>query len=329
MPGWFANRWPRSPISPVAEPRPAQPTASLSRSAHDRAGHRRDQAEWLAAAWPAAQVLLLGDDGTAPVRRDGDAVHLDLRPAREVDESAERTFLGQHDGTAYFSVSAAAPDAEVGGLRDVGDRLDDLDSGLLTSALALANWHRTHHFCPRCGSPTTVTQAGWTRTCRNDGSLHFPRTDPAVIMLVHDGGDRCVLGTQSVWPAGRYSILAGFVEAGESAEAAVVREVGEEVDIAVRDVRYVASQPWPFPSSLMLGYTALAPGAPPLRPDGDEIATAGWFTRDEVRAAATWGDEHSDGGWDVPGDRSDVRLRALPGRLSIARRILDDWLADG
>ena len=147
---------------------------------------------------------------------------------------------------------------------------------------------------------------GWVRRCPTDGSEHFPRTDPAVIMLVHDGGDRCVLGRQAVWPEGRFSILAGFVEPGEAAEAAVAREVDEEVGLPITDITYAGSQPWPFPSSLMLGFTARATGSTLHLRDG-ELAEARWLTRDEVRAGV-------------------VRL---PPPVSIAHRIITDWLAQG
>ena len=149
------------------------------------------------------------------------------------------------------------------------------------------------------------------RRCEADGSDHFPRTDPAVIVLVHDGGDRCVLGRQAVWPAGRFSTLAGFVEPGESAEQAVVREVEEESGLHVRDVRYVASQPWPFPSSLMLGYTAVCdPDAEPVAVDG-ELEEVRWFTRDELRAAGTWG------------GREGVQT---PSSVSIAWHLISGWV---
>jgi NAD+ diphosphatase len=139
------------------------------------------------------------------------------------------------------------------------------------------------------------------------GAELFPRTDPAVIMLVHDGGDRCVLGRQAVWPPGRLSIQAGFVEAGEAAEGAVAREVAEEVGLEVGDIRYVGSQPWPFPQSLMLGFVARAENPGPLVLDPDEIEEARWFTRDELRSGAG--------------------PRALPPPVSIARHILDRWIA--
>jgi NAD+ diphosphatase len=238
----------------------------------------------------------------------------------------DRVLLGEAGGTAYFAmlarpgvdVTAAGQAGDWRGLRELATGLDELDVGLLTTAVALQAWHHRHPRCPRCGAATEPAQAGWTRVCVQDGSEHFPRTDPAVIMLVRDGQDRCLLARGPQWPPGRMSILAGFVEAGESAEAAVVREVREEVGIAVEAVRYVASQPHPFPASLMLGFTARAVGDETLHPDNEEILDAGWFTREQVRAAVDWGAENHVG---------EAVLRALPPGMSIARQLIDAWLA--
>jgi NAD+ diphosphatase len=169
------------------------------------------------------------------------------------------------------------------------------------------------------------TQAGWTRTCVADGSEHFPRTDPAVIMLVHDGDGRALLGRGPQWPEGRFSTLAGFVEPGESLEAAVAREVYEEVGIRLGEIRYLASQPWPFPSSLMLGFLARLDGDPAITLDPAELAEAGWFTREEVARARDWTDADH-----LPGDGAaspGSRLRAVPPHLSISRYLIDRWLA--
>ncbi|TAL20773.1 MAG: NAD(+) diphosphatase, partial [Frankiales bacterium] len=200
-------------------------------------------------------------------------------------------------------------------LREVGALLDDHDAGLLVHAVGLANWHATHPCCSRCGAPTDVVRGGSVRRCPEDGSEHFPRTDPAMIVLVHDGADRCVLGRQSVWPAGRFSTLAGFVEPGESAEQAVVREVAEETGLTVDEVSYVASQPWPFPSSLMLGFRARCAGDAVPRVIDGELEEVRWFTRDELREAATWG-ARSTG-------------VQLPGSVSIASLLIQGWLAEG
>jgi NAD+ diphosphatase len=313
----------------------------LSRTAHDRDAVHRHDAAWLAEVWPSAQVLVLSDRGTTPAVTDDGTAKLRLRPAADVDIDADvpRSYLGQADGITYFSVPADPPadppsdqpaDAGDGpeswlGLRELGGQLDDLGAGLLTAAVGLSNWHATHTHCPRCGALTEVVDAGWSRRCPVDASTHFPRTDPAVIMLVHDGGDRCVLGRQASWAGARYSILAGFVESGESAEAAVVREVYEEVGLQVKDVSYVSSQPWPFPASLMLGFTALAVGDLTIERRDDELADAGWFTRAEVRAAATWESDPTRADDAVP---PGTRLGALPGGISIARHLLEDWLAE-
>ncbi|WP_309135301.1 NAD(+) diphosphatase [Cellulomonas sp.] len=191
-------------------------------------------------------------------------------------------------------------------LRVVGAALDARDAGLATTAVALDAWHDRHPRCPRCGAPTRSAQAGWSRVCDVDASEHYPRTDPAVIMAVVDADDRLLLGHATAWPEGRYSTLAGFVEAGESAEQAVRREVREETDVVVDRVEYRGSQPWPFPGSLMLGYRAHAVRTE-VTVDGQEMAAARWFTRgglaDEVRAGTV----------------------LLPGRASIARALVEEW----
>ncbi|MGI8666419.1 MAG: NAD(+) diphosphatase [Jatrophihabitans sp.] len=315
-------------IRPPADPWAIPEIPLLARSAHDRLAARRTDEEWLAHAWqrPDSRVLLVSPSGTVAVAGSADEPDLVLLPTARIEASGTRVLLGAVGPTVYFAQLAIDEVAGPGrgglrwvGLRDIGARLTDLDVGLLTTAVALGAWHRRHPHCPRCGARTEVAQAGWSRVCPTDASEHFPRTDPAVIMLVHDGAGRCVLARGPQWAAGRMSVLAGFVEAGESAEAAVAREVGEEVGIAVREVRYAGSQPHPFPASLMLGYTALVQGDPSLRIDGDEIVEAGWFTRDEVRRTVDWDAVGEDG--------ADRRLRGLPSTMSIARQLINGWLA--
>jgi NAD+ diphosphatase len=165
-----------------------------------------------------------------------------------------------------------------------------------------------HRFCARCGAPTEIAEAGHVRRCPRCGAVHHPRLDPVVIVLVHDAG-RALLGRQPTWPAGRYSALAGFVEPGESLEEAVAREVGEESGVAVADIAYHSSQPWPFPASLMLGFHARHVAGEPATLD-DELEDVRWFGREEVAAAA----------------RGDGPL-LLPPPLAIARRLIDTWLA--
>jgi NAD+ diphosphatase len=330
----------RTADRPAPDPWAVPDVPILARSAHDRMAERRTDEAWLAAAWddPASRVLLVSQSGKAPVQPGGRELRF-VAPA-EARVEGVRVLLGGTGGTRYLALLAAgeiAPSGPAGadgvaaagpdwrGLRELATELTDLDVGLLTTAVALQAWHQTHRHCPRCGTVTEVSQAGWTRTCPADGSEHFPRTDPAVIVLVHDGAGRCVLARGPQWPAGRMSVLAGFVEAGESAEAAVAREVREEVGIEVCDVTYVASQPHPFPASLMLGYTARVTGDPRLVIDADEIVEAGWYSREEVRRTADWGSEPRAGGG---ADAVQPALRGLPGAMSIARQLINAWLLD-
>jgi NAD+ diphosphatase len=196
------------------------------------------------------------------------------------------------------------------GLREYATLLSDRDTGILTEALGILHWHESHPHCPRCGAATEVRSGGWVRHCPVDGSQVFPRTDAAVIVLITDDLDRVLLGSNAMWEANRYSLLAGFVEPGESFEAAVVREVFEESGMRVTDPVYQGSQPWPFPASIMVGFTArladstLSAG---LVPDGTEILDLRWFTRAELADPASG--------------------IVLPGPSSIARALLDDWLA--
>ena len=191
-------------------------------------------------------------------------------------------------------------------LRAVGAELSDVDAGLATTAVALDAWHARHPRCPRCGEPTVSTAAGWTRRCTADGSEHYPRTDPAVIMAVVDEADRLLLGHAAAWAPHRFSTLAGFVEAGESVEHAVRREVAEETTVQVGDVAYAGSQPWPFPASLMLGFRARALTTD-VTVDGVELTEARWFSRDELAAAVATGD------------------LVLPSPASIAHALIADW----
>jgi NAD+ diphosphatase len=285
---------------------------SLSRGALDRAAELRKEPDLLPRllADPSTRVLeLVG--GSAEVVEDGGEVALHLRPPHRDDTHALGLFLGRdEDGTSYVAVVGDPADEgeprEWRTLRDVGVLLTDRDSGLFTSALALANWHAKHTHCPRCGSPTTAQQGGWVRRCTNDGTEHYPRTDPAVIMSVVDAEDRLLLARGPQWGKARYSVLAGFVEPGESLEAAVAREVHEEVGVAVQDVRYLGNQPWPFPCSLMVGFTATAKETT-FRLDEDEIVEAIWVTRDELADGVAAG-----------------RIGISP-RLSIARRLIEHW----
>jgi len=224
--------------------------------------------------------------------------------------------LGAVDGVDHWAMRGHVVDGA--GLREVGSLLSDTEAGLLTTATALLTWHDAAGFCPRCGLPSVPSPAGWSRMCPRHHE-DFPRTDPAVIVLVHDGVDSMVLARQPIWPIGRMSVLAGFVEAGESFEVCVAREIREEIGLTVGDVRYLGSQPWPFPRSLMVGFHAVADPKEEFSFNDGEIAEAAWFTRDEVRAALDVGDWTS---------ASDSKL-LLPGSISIARVIIESWAAHG
>ena len=282
----------------------------------DRMGPRRTDAAWLAdrRADPASRVVI--------ATRDGVLVDPDGTPATvavsEVPDDAETVLLGVgHDGAAVFAADpgpergvALRPEASLVGLRDVAAMSALADANLLAHATGLLNWHRRHRFCANCGVATDTAEAGYVRECPNCGAQHHPRTDPVVITLVIDG-DRVLLGRNANWPERRFSCLAGFVEPGESLEQAVEREVGEEAGVTVADVRYVSSQPWPFPASLMLGFEATYTGGDP-HPHDRELQAVEWFTREDLRRAAA-------------GDGNVT----IPPPLAIARRLMDGWLRAG
>ena len=205
------------------------------------------------------------------------------------------------------------------GLRDAARVLGQAEGGLAAYATAMLNWHRSHRFCPNCGSPTDVAEAGLVRSCPECGAQHHPRIDPVVIMLVSDGSERVLLGRQRAWPPRRYSALAGFVAPGESLEEAVAREVHEEVGVRVGRPAYESSQPWPFPVSLMLGFSVPYEGGEIGAGDG-ELEDARWFTRGEVAAAA------ADDSWEESRQGGDGLL--LPPRAAIARRLIEGWLLE-
>ena len=259
--------------------RPPQP--ALSRATLDRAAHRRRDPDWLDQAFATGRLLLIDEERRAVSDDDGGLLLTDT-----AGYEGERFFLGVDDaGRSYWAGVGELPrklGARPVTIRDVGATLSDTDAGLYVAAIALANWHATHVRCPRCGQPTEPIHGGWVRRCTADGSEHFPRTDPAVIVLVHDGGDRCLLGRQPVWPPGRYSTLAGFVEPGESLEQAVAREVLEESGVIVDDIVYRGSQPWPFPASLMLGFDARVVGGEAGVGD-DELEDVRWFSRADLK----------------------------------------------
>lgn len=288
---------------------------ALARSTVDRCSASRSDDEWLRRAWATNGRVLVLDAELHAAIEPGEPPSLiweSASPEWGAEPPADAVLLGADETGAFWALDRPSPPGEDAsnrkGLRDIGQHLLARDSGLFTHAVAVITWHRSHTHCPRCGAPTESAQAGAVRVCTLDGSEHFPRVDPAMIVLVcsPDGG-QAVLGRGTNWPHPFFSCLAGFVEPGESAEQSVIREVAEEVGIAVRDVRYSASQPWPFPSSLMLGFTAIA-DVGELYPQPSELAAAAWFTREEVLSGL------------------ESRELGLPTEVSIARGLIDDWL---
>jgi NAD+ diphosphatase len=319
----------------------------LSRAAALRDEPLRTDAARQLAGWPTARLVVVDDKGRTPVSwdsapeaafREGDAaawdaasgsgVRLRTRPTTGDAPPPGAVLLGEAEGVAYWAVRgmpdlvAGDDPAEWADLRAVGAELDALGAGLMTTAVASLNWHETARFCSRDGSPTHAHNGGWVRRCEANDHEEYPRTDPAVICLVHDGADKVLLARQPVWPPGRYSVLAGFVEAGESLEACVAREIGEEVGVEVTDIGYLGSQAWPFPRSLMVGFQAVADPAQPLFPADGEIEDAVWITREELRAGLARGDWAGD-----PTAVSGSKVVLLPGRVSIARSMLESWAA--
>jgi NAD+ diphosphatase len=290
---------------------------ALSRSTLDRAAHLRSDPELFTrlAADPSTLVVAL-HQGQVPVTDGPDG------PVLLLTAAADRPELGAPDVPAFFlgvdveqrgyvAVSVAQqpvlPEgARWAGLREVGAILDDTGAGIFTTAIALLAWHANHPHCSKCGALSDVTSAGWTRLCPVCGTEHYPRTDPAVIMAITDPDERILLGRQASWPPLRFSTLAGFVEPGESLEDAVRREVAEEAGIVVGEVSYRGSQPWPFPSSLMLGYRGYAVSHE-ISLDDLELAEARWWSREELADDVKAG-----------------RLLLPPG-VSIARRLIEEW----
>ena len=260
-------------------------------------------------------------EGKTLIQLGSQSPQLRLLPVDQVPRANLRVYLGktitastsEPAGSAIVleilnenSANQIEPDKKLWyGLRSIGQVLSDRDAGVFTAALALNNWHNSHQHCPNCGTPTVIEQGGWVRRCMKDSLELFPRTDPAVIVSIIDQQDRILLGSQGTWEQNRWSILAGFVEPGESLEAAVSREMKEECGLEVSEITYRYSQSWPFPLSLMLGFTAKADSSKQLLPDGEEIVKLRWFSRAEIKAEA-----HS---------------LLLPGSSTISRSLIELW----
>jgi NAD+ diphosphatase len=301
----------------------AHPHERLSSGAHDRVGVRRKDGAWLDERWadPATRVLVVSGTRVRPV--DGAIAWASPADAAASYGEGTRVLLGEQDGRAWFALvtgpeaAKAAPDewfalrALLPGLVTQAGRVDEMaEAPLVFHAVGLAEWLWANRYCPRCGQSLTPRAAGHELHCEN-GHTVFPRTDPAVIMLVTSGepgadDERCLLGRNAAWPEGRYSTLAGFCEPGETLEDAVRREVLEETGVVVGEATYFGNQPWPLPASLMLGYTARAV-ATDITVDLDEIADARWLTRTEMH------------------DQAEAGSLFLPGGVSISRSLIEAW----
>jgi NAD+ diphosphatase len=300
---------PRRRVDAVSEPRfpaPGSTDIALSVRTHDRVGERRVDEEWLAQTWqqPSSRIVPVAVT-RFPVLEEGDGVR--WHRADELPGEGVRIFLGEREGVPHFALLVAEPtdQGRWTSFREVVHALRAPDAGFMVHAVALAEWHAAHRFCPRCGGPLHPTVAGHVLVCAQCGRQQFPRSDPAVIMMVTHG-ERALLGRQEAWPHGRYSTLAGFVDPGESLEEAVVREVAEETGVHVTDVTYFGNQPWPFPQSLMVGFFARATTTE-ICVDGAEISDARWFTREQMKAEAEAG------------------TLVLPGGISISRSLVEAW----
>lgn len=275
----------------------------------DRAGELRGDSARIDALWQSAQILEVGNGRI----RSTQAGPTFLTAADAI--GGERYFLGIDRATeiAYFAWASGVVDSEVEDyltLRELSGTLSPLHLELSMHAIALSNWHDAHPHCSRCGAPTRVDLAGAVRICDRDQSQHHPRTDPAVIVLVKDRADRILLGHQPVWPDGRFSTFAGFLEPGETFEQCVAREVFEEAGVRLSEVKYLGSQPWPFPASVMIAFEGVTDAPEIARPDGEEITEVKWFSRAELKTAAENGS------------------LLLPPAVSVARKMIEHWLGD-
>ncbi len=316
-------------------PAPQRPILNLpfSRAVVDRAAHLRMDASELEKLWDRARIIHFASgkfrvvaqevrraieaDGTAQRNQLADKLEFltgaQVEDLSQLDEfsNGDRFFLGMDGEQPYFAWSAEVMDIDqfeqYQTLRDVGGDLSDLEIGLAVHAQALANWHAKHPRCSLCGAPTKPALGGSVRRCTTDETEHYPRNDPAIIVLIKDKRDRILLGRQKVWPPMRFSTFAGFVEPGESFEQCVIREVQEEAGIHVTEIRYLGSQPWPFPASLMIAFEAVTDEPDLARPDGQEIEEIQWLTRDELRNAV-----HN-------------KTLLLPPRISVARQMIEAW----
>jgi NAD+ diphosphatase len=289
----------------------------------DRASERREDEDWIAKLLDDPQTRLLALRDLKPFTRGTTVPALDWQPVApwrdQIDGGAPLIFLGLGVGRAHFAIDAVganvAPDVdtELIDVRALAPTIAPGEAAILAEARSLLDWHVRHRFCAQCGSATRMVSAGWKRRCLQCRAEHFPRTDPVVIMLA-TRGERALLGRNRRRPGARFSCLAGFVEPGETPEEAVRREVREEAGVRCGRVRYLAAQPWPFPSSLMMGFLAEAL-TEEITVDAEELAEARWFSRDEIRGMVA----RAAAGPDDPAQVS------LPSPIAIAHHICRRW----
>ena len=253
--------------------------------------------------WEQAKIIQVWRGGI--LSEAGQIKYLTSTELHEEIES-DRIYIGEILGTHYFAINQELSDAP--SLRDLVKNLDESELEIAVTALALINWHETHQKCSSCGANTEIVENGWVRKCVVDGTSHFPRTDPAIIVAVQDQNGRLCLGRQASWPEHRYSNFAGFVEPGESLEAAVVREVQEESGLTVKDINYLFSQPWPFPNSIMLAFEAFTENPEVAVPDGQEIVDLRWFTKAQLQEEVANGTLN------------------LPPFTTVSRKMIERWL---
>jgi NAD+ diphosphatase len=290
----------------------------------DRASELRSDEAELNRLWSAAKIIRVAESKLAT-----DGTSLRFLTAAEVEKlieskiftSGDKYFLGIDTASklAYFAwdcdeVGLAAGESSTEGmasLRELGGTLDEFHLGISMHAIALSNWHRSHPHCSKCGALTESSLGGSVRVCVKDQSQHHPRTDSAVIVLVKDKDDRILLGHQPIWPDGRFSTFAGFLEPGETFEQCVEREVFEESGVKVNEIKYLGSQPWPFPASIMIAFSAVVEDPSAAKADGVEITEVRWFSRDELKASIADGS------------------LLLPPTISVARKMIAMWFGPG
>ena len=289
----------------------------------DRAANLRTNPVSLDQLWAKAKIVHVSAGRMAVTDSDNQLRFLNAAQVAALIESGdfklgERYFLGldQSDSSPYFAWNSGRKNSEDDQapagyltLREIGGVLDDLQMEVALHSTALSNWHNTHPHCSRCGATTSVSLGGAIRICDKDKSEHYPRTDCAIIVLVRDSEDRILLGRQAIWPEGRFSCFAGFLEPGETFEQCVQRELFEDAGVAVREINYLGSQPWPFPASIMISFEAITDFPDSARPDGEEIVAIKWLSRAELKAEVSAG------------------TLLLPPDISVSRKMIDRWLS--